>query len=236
MGVSFIGFVLNREVASPIVKPRTSLRHYLRQLPAILRRDHNYVRYLISRSIMNLGNMANGFLLVYAASRFPISGAEVGLFTGVLVGSQALMNFGWGLIGDKYGHKVVLCGAGFAVMLAATITWLAPSPAWLLVSFALLGAYIAGDLVSGLNIILEFCTPEDRPTYIGLTNTLLAPLLGLAPILGGWLATWAGYPALFVTALLIAGLGSFLLLLWVREPRHTGPAGVVKPVETVLSS
>jgi MFS family permease len=232
--ISFGGFALNREVASPSVKPRTSLRHYFRQLPAILRRDRNYVRYLISRSVLNLGSMANGFFLVYATTRFSIGGAEVGLLTGVLVGSQALFNFAWGLVGDRYGHKAVLCGAGFSVTAAAVITWLAPSPAWLLLSFVLLGAHIAGDLTAGLNIILEFCLPEDRPTYIGLTNTLLAPLFGLAPILGGWLATWAGYSGLFVAAPLLAGLGSLLMALWVREPRHIDPVAVRRQADAML--
>lgn len=219
MVISYMGFSLNREVASVNVKPPIRTSHYLRQLPGVLRQNHNYVRYLVTRSIMNLGTLANGFLLVYAAARFPISGTEVGLFTGVLVGSQAVMNFGWGLIGDRFGHKTVLCGAGLAVTLAAAVTWWAPSATWLLLSFALLGAYLAGDMVSSLNIILEFCAPEDRPTYIGLTNTLLAPLLGLAPLAGAWLATWAGYPALFLAALVIAGTGSILMTFWVREPR-----------------
>jgi MFS family permease len=71
-----------------------------------------------------------------------------------------------------------------------------------------------------MNIILEFCAPEDRPTYIGLTNTLLAPGM-LAPVLGGWLATWAGYEGLFVVALVASLLGGVLLAVSVREPRQS---------------
>jgi MFS family permease len=97
---------------------------------------------------------------------------------------------------------------------------LAPSPEWLAFTFILLGAYSAADSVSGLNIILEFCAPEDRPTYIGLTNTLLAPVIVLAPILGGTLATVAGYPGLLMVAMLIAGTGGLLMAFWVREPRR----------------
>jgi MFS family permease len=71
-----------------------------------------------------------------------------------------------------------------------------------------------------MNIILEFCAPEDQPTYIGLTNTLLAPTQTLAPIVGGWLATWAGYREMFVVALALSILGGVVLALWVREPRR----------------
>jgi MFS family permease len=114
----------------------------------------------------------------------------------------------------------VLAGAAFLLALAALNTLLAPSQAWLSLSFAFLGASTSGDAVSGLNIILEFAAPEDRPTYIGLTNTMLAPTIVLAPILGGWLATVAGFPVLLGVAALVATTGGALLLLWVREPRR----------------
>ena len=71
-----------------------------------------------------------------------------------------------------------------------------------------------------MNIILEFCAPEDRPTYIGLTNTLLAPAKTLGPILGGALATWLSYRGMFAVAAVVSVLGALLLLIWVREPRH----------------
>lgn len=222
MVISWIGLALNREPESPTVKPRTGLGHYLRQLPDVLRQDANYARFLVSQSVANLGGMAAGFFMVYGVERFAIKGTQVGTLTAMLVGSQAVMNILWGMLGDRRGHKAVLCGAALSMALAATITWMAASPVWLRATFALLGISMAGNLVSSLNIIVEFCAPEDRPTYIGLTNTLLAPTKTLAPLLGGWLATWAGYQGMFVVALLIATLGGALLALWVREPRHIG--------------
>jgi MFS family permease len=115
----------------------------------------------------------------------------------------------------------LICGA-LLLMAAALTAWVAMSATWLAVVFFLLGAAISAELTSSLNIILEFCTPEDRPTYIGLTNTLLAPTLALAPIIGGWLATLTGgFSLLFLAAALCAGLGALLLLFWVHEPRRT---------------
>jgi MFS family permease len=218
--ISWVGLALNREPESLTVKPRTSLGHYLQQLPNVLRQDRNYVRFLISRSVANLGGMAAGFFMVYGKENIEGALEQVGILTAILVGSQAVMNLLWGVVGDRRGHKVVLCGAAFAMALAATVTWIVSSPAWLWATFALLGISMSADSVSGMNIILEFCAPEDRPTYIGLTNTLLAPARTLAPLVGGWLATWAGYRGMFVVALLISILGGVLLALWVREPRH----------------
>ena len=222
--VSFGGLALTREPASLTVKARTSQGHYLRQLPALLRRDGNYVRFLIGRSVANLGAMAGGFYLGYGKEGIPGALEQVGLLTAILVGSQAVMNLLWGVVADRMGHKAVLCGAALFMGMAAAAALAAtaiPGGAlpWLWITFALLGASMSGNAVSRMNIILEFCAPEDRPTYIGLTNTLLAPAM-LAPVLGGWLATWAGYRGLFVVAAAASLLGAVLLAFWVREPRR----------------
>jgi MFS family permease len=124
------------------------------------------------------------------------------------------------------GHKVVLVGAAVAMAAAATVAMAVPSVAGLWLAFALLGLSLSAESVSHMNIILEFCAPEDRPTYIGLTNTLLAPGM-LAPVLGGWLATWAGYRGLFGAAIVFSLLGGLVLMLWVREPRSRPGAGLL---------
>jgi MFS family permease len=129
------------------------------------------------------------------------------------------MNLVWGAVADRFGHKIVLAAEAFVMALAVLNALLAVSPLQFALTYVLLGAYWGADNVSAFNIIIEFCGAEDRPTYIGLTNTLLAPLLALGPIVGGWLAISAGYPGLFLTALVISVAGCALMALWVREPR-----------------
>lgn len=219
MAISWVGLVLNREPDSPVVKQPVQLTNYLRRLPTLLRENPNYTRFLISTSTAKLGAMASGFFIVYGAQRFQLGGTEIGALTAALIGGQAVMNLAWGVVGDRYGHKAVLAGAAFALALSVAIAWAAPSYEWLLATFVLLGAYTAGDTTSGLNIALEFCAPEDRPTFIGMTNTLIAPVITLAPLLGGWLALALGYQGMFAVATVFAALGTVLLVVWVREPR-----------------
>jgi MFS family permease len=222
--VSYLGLVLNREPDSEVTKAALPFKSYLRQLPAIIRRDRNYQVYLISRSVANLGTMASGFFIVYGAEKFGLSGGEVGWLTSALVISQTLMNLLLGVLADKKGHKIVLVLGALALGLAALVAFSVPSHLVLYPVFLLLGAAMAAENVSGLNIILEFGAEEDRPTYIGLTNTLLAPTRTVAPLIGGWLASWLGFPPLFVVAFLFAVVGSALMLRWLREPRlHKAP-------------
>ena len=235
--ISWVGLALNREPVSPIVKAPSSLNNYFKQLPGVLRRDPNYVRFLTSRTVANLGGMAAGFFMVYGMEKFSFSGAQVGSLTGVLIASQAVMNLVFGALGDRHGHKGILVSVSFSLALASAAAWLATSPAWMYLSFALLGVAMAGYSVSGMNIILEFCAPQDRPTYIGLTNTLLAPGVALAPLIGGLLATRLGYRPMFLIAVLVSILGGALVAWWVREPRHQiriEPLGPQDEVEHVV--
>ena len=221
--LSWVGLALTREPQSLVVKQVVQLRHYLRQLPNVLRHNRAYRRFLMSYSVSKMGALASGFFVVYGSTQFALTGTEVGLLTGVLVGSQALSNLIWGWLGDRIGHKLVLTGSAFVLAAAALVALTATSASALIATFALLGAAIAGDQVSRFNIVLEFATPEDQPTFIGLTNTLLAPVVALAPILGGWLATVFDFRVLFLSAVLIAGTGGLLLLFWVQEPRTLTP-------------
>ena len=43
-------------------------------------------------------------------------------------------------------------------------------------------------------LTLQFGNDEERPTYVGMANTLVAPVTILAPFFGGWLATIARLP------------------------------------------
>ena len=220
--ISFLGLALNREPPSLKVNKRLSLKDYLKKLPKILKNNVNYRRFLISRSTILVATMATGFYIVFGTERF-LEGSSVasltGLLTAVLIASQAIFNLIWGYLGDRLGHKAVLSVAAFLLMIAAALAFFASAKIWLILTFIFLGSYLAADQVSGLTIILEFCDEADRPTYIGLTNTLLAPLVTLIPLIGGWLASSFGFPLLFAVAAFAALAGGLAMTFWVKEPR-----------------
>jgi MFS family permease len=221
VAISWLGLAANREPPSLTVKPRSSLRAYLKRLPGVLRRDPNYVRFLIASSMVNLGAMAGGFYTVYGKENVEGALAQVGTLTAVLVGTQAIANLLWGLLADRKGNKAVLVSGALGMALTAAVAWWTHSFAWLVATFVLYGISLSASFVSRMTIILEFCEPEDRPTYIGLSSTLLAPTRALGPVLGGWLATLVDYRGMFLVALALSLVGGLMLLGWVQEPRRT---------------
>lgn len=218
--ISWVGLALNREPPSEEIKEAQSLKNYFSQLPSLIARHPNFKRYLIALCIFKLAMMATGFFMVYGIWDFQVDGAMIGIYTATMIGSQALMNLVMGLLGDRFGHKNILVFGAFALALASVSAWLAPSAAWLALSFALLGIYNASDSTSSLNIVLEFCSPADRPTFIGLANTLVGIVITIAPLLGGLLANLIGFQPLFILAALVGIVGASLLFFWVREPRR----------------
>lgn len=265
--VSWAGLALNREPISEVTKKAAPLFQYLGRVTTVLKEDINYRRYLISKSLVNLGGMSAGFFAVYGAEIYSLDGRGVGLLTAILVGTQAVLHPMWGLLADRVGHKIVLAAAAFFVVLAplsalivgGTGGWnlwslqnagavgleggaVASASIWgtvpfgLLLTFVFLGSYLAADHTSSLNIILEFSAPQDRPTYIGLTNTVLAPILIGAPILGGWLAGALGYSAMFSVALVVGVVALILMVFWVREPRRMTPRSVEEELPVKIAS
>jgi MFS family permease len=66
---------------------------------------------------------------------------------------------------------------------------------------------------------MEFSEPSQRPTYVGIANTVCGIALALAPLFGGWIAA-IGYGWLFGASAVIGLVAVLLLQVMVAEPRH----------------
>ena len=101
MGISWIGLALNREPESPIVKEHISLRRYFKRLPAILRGNHNFRRFLLSYSISRLSLMGTSFFIVFGNENFNLTGADVGALDCGFAGQPGGNATGTGLAGGQ---------------------------------------------------------------------------------------------------------------------------------------
>ena len=221
--ISWFSLSLTREPPSDDVKAAVPLRHYFRQLPAVLRGHANYRRFLIGYALLRLSMMAVSFFIVFGNINYELSGADIGLLNAIFIGTQALMRLLFGWLGDRWGHKRNLVISAVGMVLAALFTLSSVDVAGLAPAFVCLACAIASDGVSHFNIVLEFAAPADQPTFIGLTNTLIAPFTFVGPILVGWIAAAFAIDALFVVSLGFGIIGAALLWWWVQEPRQVQP-------------
>ncbi|MEN8172330.1 MAG: MFS transporter, partial [Chloroflexota bacterium] len=195
--LSWIFLSLTREPASVPEENPPDRKSYWRNLPNFIRDDKNYRQYLISQALSSIGVMTLGFLTLYVLRKWGVGASMVSLFTTSMFGGSALSSLVFGWIGDKIGHKLVIEISNVLIGLAILIALLAPSPAWFYLVFALQGGASAGFILSGISIIFELCDENIRPTYIGLTNTVIGIFSGISPLFGGWIIDSLGFNWLF---------------------------------------
>jgi len=217
--ISWIFIALTREPAVYSSKPAVSQLEYLRSLPAILRRDRNFRMYLLTQIVFAFSGMATGFLVVYSVQTWNLADAEASSFTVALQIGLALANLFFGFLTDRTGHKLSLEICMALSVLSLLLALVAPSPWWFFLIFFLRGAVNAGTFVSGISIVYEFTDAENRPTYIGLANTIPGVAGALAPLFGGWLVGAVSYQAMFTLSAAIGVVSWFLLRFAVTEPR-----------------
>ena len=221
MGFSYAALTLTREPPAVVTSPPVPLGTYLSRIPALLRRDRNLMWFLASRSFAIFGMMAGGFFTVYALRALGAAPWHAGVFTAVLLAGQIAGNVALGWLADHAGHRLtIMIGVG-ATVAANLVALTAPSLPVFSAVFALLGIQVAAINVSSLNVLLEFA-PEtaERPTYVGLGTTSVAPVAFAAPLLAGVLVDTVGFPPVFGAAALFGAVGLGLLATRVRDPRH----------------
>jgi MFS family permease len=216
--ISWIFLALVREPVQAVTQTPQSNREFWAKLPGIIRQDHNFRRFIITRMLMSMAGMGSGFITVAALQQWQVSDATVGVYTAVMLGGQTVGYLLSGLIADKFGHKLSLVLGTLTSSSAFAIAWLAPSPTWYYAVFALLGFNMGAAFVSGTLVVLEFCEPERRPTYAGLANTGTGIVGSIAPLIGSGLAA-LGYSWLFACSAILSLSSIILLQFWVKDPR-----------------
>lgn len=219
INMSWLFLAQTREpVPGPPPVSATGIEPFWPKLTSIVRQDHNFRRFLQARLVMALGLMGLGFVTVAAVQRWHVPDSVVGFYTAALLIGQAAGNLLSGLLADRFGHKFSLELGVAAASIAFILAWLAPVPAWYYAVFMFLGYAVGAEIVSGLLITMEFSTSAQRPTYIGITNTIVGLASGVAPLVGGWLAG-LGYGWLFLVGTLVNLIGLILFRYFVSEPR-----------------
>lgn len=222
ISLSWAFISLTREPAIAARVQRLSGREFAAELPIIMRQDVNFRRFLISRTLLAFGALGTGFITVAAIDRWAVPNSAVAGYTAALLIGQAAATPLFGLLSDRFGHKLTLEIGALAAVFAFALAWLAPTPKWYYAVFVLLGVNTGAIIVAGILVIMEFARAEKRPTYAGLANSAVGIASVAAPLVGAALAT-ISYDLLFAASAFISLAALALLRFWVQEPRHTSP-------------
>ncbi len=229
--ISFAFLALTYEPASESkdVVERANWREFGGRLREILRENDNFRWFLIARALTSLSLTAVSFYTIYGIRRFDMSPELAGALTSVLLVSNTLISTVIGWIGDRWGHRRVLIGGNLLTVAAILIVLFAPDVGWLTVVFALTGAVNATQWSTMMTLTVQFCSVAERPFYIGMANTLIAPVTIFAPIIGGWLVDAVNFELTFAIFALAGALSLLVFVVPMREPPGAIRAAHAKP-------
>jgi MFS family permease len=188
---------------------------------AILKKDIPFRWFLVTRILTQFGTMAFAFYTVYAVRRHGISESVAGIMASVLMMTQVASNPLLGWLGDRWSRKWILEIGAICAMLSALLAWLAPNMTTFFIVVILAGIAYTAFWTIGMTLTLDFGTDEEKPTYVGMANTLIAPAGIIAPLLGGWIADASGYPVTFIVSAAFALVTTLVLHLFVKSTKST---------------
>jgi MFS family permease len=188
---------------------------------AILKRDRNFVWFLVARTLSQFATMGFAFYIVYALRRFQMDEITAGFLTATLTIAQTVANAGMGWLGDKVGHRAMLIVGAGAATLSSVLAWMAPSLAWFFPIFLLSGFANVSIWTNGMTMATTFSGEKERPFYIGLAQTLTAPATMIAPLFGGWVADMFGFTRTFSISAILAVVMMAILLFILKDPHRS---------------
>jgi len=147
--------------------------------------------------------------------------ADIERWSGILFAApfltQALAAPLWGVLGDRYGRKIMvmraLTGIGTTNILAAAV-----SHVWQLLVLRLAQGGVSG-FVAASNALVSASIPRDRlGSAMGILQTSLTAGGIIGPLIGGVLADEIGYRLVFVVNGVMCWVASAVVLVWTQEP------------------
>ena len=162
---------------------------------------------------------AISFYTIFGIRRYGMSPEFVGGLTSALLVSNMLSSSVIGWLGDRWGHRRVLIAANLLTVLAIAIALSAADASWFYVVFALTGIVNSAQWSTILTITVQFGTVAERPYFIGMANTFIAPLTIFAPIIGGWLVDAVNFELTFGLFALAGLLSILVYAVLMKDPQ-----------------
>jgi MFS family permease len=221
MVFSFFFLSMTKEEESP---PAASTSpegtSFLADLRTILSTDKDFRWYVLARMLTQFATMGFAFYTIYAVREFGVDVRLIGFLTGLLLFTEVFMNPFLGWLGDRRGHLLTLQIGIVATIASVLLAMGAQGVAWFIPIFILAGIANVAAWTVPLSMTLEFGSESQRPAYIGLSNTLVAPATFIAPILAGLLIDNASYELAFLLSGAAGILTLLVLLIGVKDPRR----------------
>ena len=173
-------------------------------------------------------NLVVPFLPFFIRSLGVTDPSELAHWSGLVFAGPFFLSFIatplWGTLGDRYGRKLMVVRAIFGLALSQILIGFSQD-VYQLFFFRIVQGAISGFIASALALV-STNTPKERIGYaIGLMQSATAGGMVLGPFIGGLLADFIGYRAIFLITGALCAAGGFVVLGLVQELNKTTGEG-----------
>ncbi len=223
LGTSVISPVLIanlKEVPYPVKPQKEDLREFIKAIPDHLRDQPDFIRFMISRAVLGLGVLGNAFFALYGRDVFSQTAGSLAIFTMIILFTQSLIGFVWGWLGDRFGYKKIYVIVSILVVFQGVLAVFATAP-WMIYLIAFcIGSVYAAFRICDSNMIFEIAPTAETSRFVGITNTFVAPIMTLAPLLGGALVDIFSHQVMFITVIGVGILSTILAIVLMPQLRQ----------------
>lgn len=195
---------------------------YLPQLWRLLHDNKLYRGIILAQVFTSLYLMAMPFYIGFGTTQLGLL-SETAVPT--LFAMQTIGSIGGALLYTWLGAKnnllyirLALVGATVLPILAILATF--GGSILLYIGFLISGLSVSNLMFGYQNWIVTYAPADERPIYIGLSNTIIAIVSLIAPIIGGTIVQIGTYTLLFLTALMMAIGALFVMLRYIQAPKN----------------
>jgi MFS family permease len=226
-----------REEPQALAAQRVTVLNHLANAPALFGNDA-FRRFLSFRVSLSLSAVADPFYVVYVQQQLGAPPSIIGLYIVGMTIARFGSNLVWARLVEARGNRFVLQTAALMRMAIPIIALtLPPLFNWGAFAgrvpggedamfylfgliFVIYGAALSGQTLANMTYVLDVAEPEQRPAYVGLTNTILG-FVAFVPVIGGLLVDSFGFEFVFIITFLV-GFVAVVTSGLLHEPSRDG--------------
>ncbi len=221
--ISLLFLNLTREETHNVVVQEEHHLPLTELIKTTLSTNRPFAWFLVARILTQFGMMGISFYIVYTVRYFNMSTVTAGIMTGILMFTQVIANIALGWLSDHWARKNVLIIGTVCASISAVLAAFVTNLNWFYVIFIFAGIAATTSWIIAMAFTMDFGRQNERPLYVGMANTIMAPATILAPILGGWIADTFSYQSTFITSAACALVASLILLIFVHQHKRPEP-------------
>ncbi|MFC3344607.1 MFS transporter [Paenibacillus abyssi] len=204
-------FALMKEEPDQVTPIDMNFFQYFKSIPVTFRENRTFKTIVISFCFMMISQVSLAYYALYAVRVYEISASQAVLFTAITGLINIIGNIVFGIIADKYSHRLVLlvsslCAVAAGVLIVSIYELFAVYAAFALSTLGFCGFFLSSGV-----LIIENVKHERLAMYVSVNSVLTLIVSAVVTLGSSFLIDIISFESVFIVAG-VSGLVSGIIL------------------------